>query len=297
MAVTTLVCDQAGSVNKPVGGPAFDAAAITTAWASAIAAQYVATSAYTVSSGRQTIVQALVAGLVTDGVWGKLDRFTLLANEDSTGVEYTSRTDLVNPTKYTSPAGFTGPTFTADRGYTGIDADPADAASLITNFNPATDGVQFQPNSCHISVWVRTSIGSPTNGIAPIGNEHSQIIIDNPFDPDMYMRINDTASEDSGTLGPAPAGQIGHWVVSRTAASGTGASRAYQSGVLRGSPDWPANSTLENSEIFLGCLNLSGPRFGCANQLSAWSAGGGLTATDVTNFYTRLQTYMTAIGA
>ena len=78
----------------------------TTAWVAEVVS-----NGGTVSAGRQTIVNDLIAGLKADGVWIKLDRLWLFAAED----QPSALTDLVGLTLATA---VNSPTFTADEGYT-----------------------------------------------------------------------------------------------------------------------------------------------------------------------------------
>ena len=57
---------------------------------------------------------ALINGLVTDGIWDKLDVFHIYATQDST----TAKLNLVS-SSFTATANGS-PTFTADRGFTGV---------------------------------------------------------------------------------------------------------------------------------------------------------------------------------
>ena len=78
----------------------------TTAWVAEVVS-----NGGTVSAGRQTIVNDLIAGLKADGIWAKLDRLWLFAAED----QPSALTDLVGLTLATA---VNSPTFTADEGYT-----------------------------------------------------------------------------------------------------------------------------------------------------------------------------------
>ena len=84
--------------------------AATIAWVN-----QVVTNGGTVSAGRQTLVDNLIVGLKADGIWTKLERLWLFAAENT----ISALTDLVGLTLATAN---NSPTFTADVGYTGVDA-------------------------------------------------------------------------------------------------------------------------------------------------------------------------------
>ena len=62
-----------------------------------------------VSSTRRTLVDALIRGLKTDGVWSKLDRLWLFAAENATSA-------LVDVKEGRLATAVSSPTFTTDRG-------------------------------------------------------------------------------------------------------------------------------------------------------------------------------------
>jgi hypothetical protein len=58
------------------------------------------------------------------------------------------------------------------------------------------------------------------------------------------------------------------------------------------------DTVLANVNMILLAENdtVAGPNFGGAFQITMASIGGNLSSTDVTNLYTRLRAYMTAVG-
>lgn len=253
------------------------------AWAAAVVG-----AGGTVSDARKALLNTMVAGLKNDGVWSKLDRLWIFAAENSTSAlrDFVAR----------SAATLTGaPTFTADRGYVGQDATNP-TIYIDSQYNPTTDATTFASNSCHISAWSRTNTasvnGGSLNGLADNAGNNATGITVTFTDGNVYGRINDATA--SGSQG-VPGTRIGHWVVNRSGASAT---QVYQSGALFSSPNATSGS-FPNSTIIILANVLVGNAFfhGTPNQVSATSMGGSLTSTDATNFYNRLQTYMTAVGA
>src|SRR5215475_8332903 len=82
----------------------------TTAWVNAVV-----TNGGSVSNARKTLVNNLISGLKTDGVWTDLDRLWLYAGEN----QPSALTDLVATGLATA---VNSPTFTTDNGFTGVDA-------------------------------------------------------------------------------------------------------------------------------------------------------------------------------
>lgn len=104
----------------------------------------------TITAGLDTVHQNaysnLICGLVTDGVWSELDLFYVIFTQDFT----TAKMNLVS-TSFTLAETNTG-TFVADRGYTS-----SGTSYLATGWDAATNGVQFQRNAAHISVYVENA--------------------------------------------------------------------------------------------------------------------------------------------
>lgn len=230
----------------------------TTAWVGAVV-----TAGGTVSGGRQTTVNALIAGLKSDGIWAKLDRLWIFAAENT-------QSALIDLVSLSTAAPSSGPTFTVDRGYT------CNSVSLLaTGYIPSTNGVQFTLNAAHLSLWSLTS-GQSNQPATSSGSTH---IYPRYIDDNAYVRVNANA----GGLG-ANADGSGFFVGVRTAASGAGAVLGYRNG-----------SAIVNTNDSAVALD-TGQYLVFDRQIAATSVGGLLNSTDQSNFYTRLRTYMTAVG-
>jgi hypothetical protein len=240
-----------------------------------------------VSPTRQGIVDTLIKGLKSDGVWSKLDRLWLLAAENSQA----ALTDLVGLTLATATG---SPTFTTDRGYTGTDTASPAGVRIDTGYDPSTQGVAFTQNSAHASAWCVGNVAS-SNGGALLGqgasNSTNTSLYDTLTDGNIYSRINDAAS--SGSQG-APGTRAGHWISNR---SGASASQVYQNGSSFSSPN-ATSGTIRSGTFGILAFNDTnvGWQSGTPNQVAMASMGGSLSSTDASNFYSRLRTYMTAVG-
>ncbi len=108
---------------------------------------------------------ALIDGLVTDGVWTKLDFLYILATADST----TALLNLVSSSYNGIAHG--SPTFTADRGFTGTQA--SSTIYIDTQFNPSNAaGRKYGQSDAHISAW---NITNTTGGFAIGSGDGNQV--------------------------------------------------------------------------------------------------------------------------
>jgi hypothetical protein len=238
-------------------------------------------------STHTTAYTNLINGLVSDGVWSKLDVLYVFATADTT-------TALLN----LKSANFTGithgpPTFTVDRGFTG--ADLSTTIWIDSGFNATTaSGAGFTANSCHISAWVDTNGASNiVIGIeGDTGTNRTNIYPWNSTTGNSEFRINDSGSSAGVSIGNS----TGHWVASRTSST---VSTGYRNGSSVATPN-AAAGTLQNGNIYVlavhNIVNGASGYHGSSQQVSAASIGAGLSSTDASNFYTRLRTYMTAVG-
>lgn len=251
----------------------------TTAWVAAVVA-----NGGSVSEARKTIVNTLIVGLKADSVWStKLDRFWLLAAENTAS----ALTDLVGLTLATAVS---SPTFTTDQGYTG----DGSTNYLDTNFTPSTAGGLFTQDSAAYGFWVPS--GTQTSGRCLMGVHSTSDSLMNlfggtPGSSQMQAVVNDSGA--SPALSPANVSLPGFWVASRTASN---VLSLYQNGAASGSGSTDASTANCDLSMFV----LARDR-GFADQfsdasVSAAFAGSGLSSIDVSSFYTRLRTYMTAIG-
>lgn len=224
----------------------------------------------TVSSDRGLIVDTMITGLIADGVWSKLDRLWILAADNSPS----ALTDMVATALATA---VNSPTFTANRGYTGNGT----TSYVDSNFNPATAGGLFAQNSACIFGW------SNTSGITakPSFGQPTSVQCYNEFtDTNMYYKINQ-AGQDSFANVSAPTGL---YLLNRDSSTTTQAdingTQAFNS--LTG-------STALDSATFTVC---AGDGNFDTRQMCCLGFGGSFNTTDRSNIYSRLRTYMTAVG-
>lgn len=231
--------------------------------------------------------KALINGLVSDGIFAKLDILFVFATQ-SQGV---SLLNLVNST-YSASVG-ASPNFTADRGFKG---NSTSGTLISTNYNPSTAGGHFTSSSAHLSGWqvdgTLTNDVSILVGGADPGNAGNLELYPQYTDGGTYMTVLDSPAAFGSGLTPI----TGWFCGTRTASSGANTGAAYVNGSQYGSNRNSTSSGVPNSNICaLGDPGLPSSNYS-SYQCGCLSAGGALSSTDVANFYGRLRTYMTAVG-
>jgi hypothetical protein len=123
---------------------------------------YATTQGYTLpSAGQQILQNQLMLDLKSAGVWSKLDTFAIFATDGS------SNFALIDWKRLTLYTGVNSPTFTSDGGFTGDGL----SSYIDTNFNPATQGVNYTLNDAGRFFWVDNRTGTAwEGGISAGGN-------------------------------------------------------------------------------------------------------------------------------
>ncbi len=238
------------------------------------------TSAYT----------ALINGLVSDGIWSKFDVLRIYATQDST----TALLNLVS-TNYLGVA-HGSPTFTADAGFTGVDASTT--VYIDDQFNPSTAiSPQYVQDSAHLSAWNVTNIATASGNYfiganGPSGGFHQgSILAKYSGDGKAYFRINVVAP--TGTQSVTNSDASGHYIGNRDTSSTV---QGYRNGSNIISETGQTSVSVSTRGILNLAWNNDGTVAGSAGQIAMVSIGSSLSPTDAGNFYTRLRTYMTTVG-
>ncbi len=244
-----------------------------------------------VSPTRQALVGGLIGGLKADNLWTKYDRIWLDAGENT-------QSALIDIVKRTTAIPSGGPSFTVDRGYTGVDQSAS--VFIDTGYNPSVNGSAYTVNSAHFSVWSTTNIGSVGNGGCMTGADDAAFHVliglycTLGTDGNVYGRINDAT--ESGAQG-VPTTRAGHWVVNRT---GANASQIYQNGNLFASPNAAASAGIpatDNLYVLASEEHGAGTAFGGnPNQIALTTIGAGFSPSEITLSYARFRSYMSAVG-
>ena len=226
------------------------------------------------SNARKTLINNLIVGLVGDGVWSKLDWLCLMAAH----AEQAGRLNAVNPAK--SLTAYNSPTFTVDLGFTGNGT----TAYLDIGEEPGASGNKFTQNAAHISVWKNSTNTGVCREIG--GSSVNLQIRPNWGGADGTISINTTTALPSPALTSVTKGSI---ILSRT--DGNNANYFVNGTGKTGSSSNIANA-MPTALYLLRTANAYSP-----SRLACMTSGGSLSDTDVGNLYSRLNTYLTAIGA
>lgn len=226
----------------------------------------------------------MICGLVSDGVFAKLDMLHVYATQDSA----TSLLNLVS-------ASFAGTNhsavFTADSGWKGTH----DGSDYIdTGFNPTTaSSPKFTQNSAHVSFWGAVNDGLGTGGIVGGGNalgaSQSNIFPYLTADSKTYFQVNDVGLAGATGVNTTQ----GHFVANRSSSVQV---TGYRNGSSVLSNGAAASVALANISFDTLSWNNNGTHTGSGVRGGAASIGSSLSAGEVTAFYNRLHTYFLAIG-
>lgn len=224
-----------------------------------------------------TIYTTMICGMVTDGVWAKLDLLYFFAAPNSTD----ALLNMVGAT--TTSLSATAPTFTANTGFTGNGT----SAQINATGYTISSGHCVQ-NSCALFAWNNTP-GAADNGVL-IGNSSS-------FNTTMYLSSLSFGSDLTGTVSG------GTGITSSTLASGTGLitmsrTSASQTDLYQNTTNIGTNAADTSAAIGTNTATFLGIPGGIWTAGTEGAAGfaGGLTSTDVTNLQGRLHTALHAIN-
>ena len=239
------------------------------------------TSGYT--TAQQAAYTALICGMVADGSWAQMEVFYTLNAPNSSGMALN-----LTSTSYSLTTSGTG-TFTATQGWAGNGS----TGYLNTNYTPSTNGVQCTLNSCGIGIYDNSSV-TTGDSQCQIGTGNAAAT-SNLFFCDQYstgsgfILINDaTFSATSG------ANSLGFWYFNRTASAAEG---GYYSGISNYSDSASSVATCD-LPVFIGAINSSsGAALFSNHQISiAFISNGTLTGTQIIQLYTRIATFLQAMG-
>jgi hypothetical protein len=267
------------------GGGGLDPA--TSAWVTAAGG-----SPAHVSAGRVTVVDTFIKCVKSANLWGKLDRYWLLAGEDQTS----ALVDMVN----LQSATVTGtPTFTASKGYV------TSASNFVeTNYVPSS-GVQFLQNSAAMGAFINTPRTTGTN-VYDLGSSDAGFTVVTALSG-MNSGNSAVAMNNGGSgadLFTNSGNARGSWIGTRVAASGAGAESLYfnSSTASPGGTAATASAGRSTASILVGGFSQGGTRgFYSGDQISTIffggdSGGGGWNSTQVSAFDSCQNAMLTSIA-
>jgi hypothetical protein len=249
-------------------------------------------AATTLTGGEKTALDTLICGRVTSGVFAKLDVWNFLAlTNKADALINMAQPGTFNTTEISTP------TFTANRGYTGVDASTTIA--LDTNFNPSTAGGHYTQNSAHLAFWSNTS-----NSPAP-SNEVDMGLIDVATPVASYISAglsaasagnsSYTANANAFASGATPSGNsLGHFLANRTnLTADLGYWNAADQMIMGKGSAAPTNG---NFYVLAYNVPGTGVGGGSARQIMTFSIGGGLSGADITDLCHATNVALTALG-
>ena len=227
--------------------------------ASSQALAYLARTVGGNEGGNAANITTLIDGLVSDGVWSKLDCLYVLAQQNATD----ALLNLIG-TNYTISG--TG-TFVAYKGFTSL------TSLLNTQFNASTaTGPNFIQNSSSLGVWIYASLAETIpeiNNIPVTGTGADSMIYDDYTDGNFYARVN-----DSGSSGVPIPGSKGLFVGDRSSSNAVvpywnGTAQTLQSGT---------SSPPTNGVFYIGGALVSGNPVVSGSTICAAFIGASLGA-------------------
>jgi hypothetical protein len=245
----------------------------TTAWVAAVV-----TAGGSVSAGRRTLVDNLFNSMDASALTPA--RLWLHAAEDS-------QSALIDLYGLASASAVNSPTFTANQGYQG------NGTSSYLNLGSTNAGTQ---NSTSFGVYLRTNkAGRDEVDISASSGSvsHTSNLVAKWSDGVLYGAVNDN-NGDGGRAAPGTVSGI--YVMSRTASTGF---VVYRAGASFATSAQTSSGVASTNYCTLASINQFGTAvlFSSAQYGMSVLAGTGWDATQVSNFTTHIQTYLTAVGA
>jgi hypothetical protein len=229
---------------------------------------------------RRGHINTLIAGLKSDGNWTSFDLLYVMAAHS----EVAARTNWKSPGDWVIAAS-ANHTYTVDRGFTGNGS-----GNLSTGFDLGVNGVNYTRNSAHAAVRMRTAGAADTSQMffQDATDAANQLRIDPArADGRFLMRINQTPNTSTTTSFGA---QTGHFLVNRSGASATQAYRNGSAISLTNNTNAASEPVPAGGTPLVLSLNTT-------LQINAAHIGSSRTSGEAANINTRLNTYMTAVGA
>jgi hypothetical protein len=226
----------------------------------------------------------MIDGLVSDGVWAKLDALYIFATNSSANA-------ILNLIGNSNNAVNHSATFTANAGFNGNGS----STYVDTTVDP-TATVQYTQNSAHFSVWGNSTSPSASGGRAGY--------LDGGATKGTYIGIGDAGSTSLGGINNAfgrdlnssgVGNQKNHILINRSASN---ARQLYISGSSAAS-DALVSSTIPTGITFwVGCRNFGSSTNACTDaQFMMASVGASLNSgSDAANFYARVHAYLQTIA-
>lgn len=233
-----------------------------------------------IPTNQQAAYTAFINAMVGCGAWQLMDILYVFAAT-------TQATALLNMVSASFAATLSGTvTYTAGKGF----ASDGVTGIVHTNFNPATQGVNYTLNSSHAALYDLTNRAS--------GSTYEAGSFDGVSTGGGAIAVNFASSFipqiNCGAVGVASTASNGFFVGSRNSNSNV---NPFKNGVLL-APIANASTLIPSVELFVGGLNSAGALlFGSTDQIASYSAGGNLSTVQVQVYNSALVNLLHSLGA
>lgn len=250
--------------------------------------QYTTLAASLDGSQNASAVRTLICGMVTDGTYSGFDLLYVAA----TNSEANFKVNWANPGSFGLTKNGTI-TFTANSYVTG----DGSTGYYDTNYNISTNATNFTRNSGSMGTCVVNARSSGTSavamGTAASGSFYSYIEPYYTTSPGPSYDINGESFNNY-----AASNSRGSWVAIRSSSSTVS---LYLNGSSVASVSTDTSGAPSNNRVFLSALGDGTAGSNTASQFSSdnlayFFVGTGFTGTQIGNIYSRLHTYLQAVG-
>lgn len=229
---------------------------------------------------RKVLINNLVVQLKADGNWNVMDRMYLLANESADQ----GLVSLINPLS-TNASPVSSPNFVIDRGYT----SNGTTSYIDTNYNPATDGVNFILNDSSLGVYSRTNIAQNSYDF---GSYKSSTTVRTQIACRKIGDVTESAMSTVNVPGVTAASSLSLMTIARNSSTHV---ETFQAGASLGAIT-DGSTSLSSLKLFIGCTSFDNTPLVFSTRQIAFAFAGS-SAIDQAALYSAIQTFMTAIGA
>ena len=229
------------------------------------------------------IDNTMVVGLVSDGVWVKLDVVWVYASHTNGAGEALINWKL--PGTYDATA-YNAPTFTAYEGFLGNGT----TQYIDCNWVPSVNGVNYTQNSASMLIYVRTNVNTNTaHGTAENADTKDLFFTPKQADGKAYIKTNDFTY-----ISVSNADGSGMYINTRTAAA---VNKLYRNKIAIINGTTASIGVPTHSPYCLAYNNDDVAAGFRADQVSLYAFGAGLTQTDINNLTDRFEARMDALSS
>ncbi len=246
-------------------------------------AQAFITAATITDATQQSAINTLVTGLKTDGIWTKMKAIYPFVGGTATSHKFNLKDprDLNAAFRLTFSGGWThGANGATPNGTNGF-AD--------TKFNPTTQALST--SSQHLSYYSRTNINENAVEIGALSSSNNNFL---------GIYVSSTLGTRSSLASSARYNNTGVLIDTRgffiASRINTTSVKVFANNTIQGTQSISSTGN-DNFNMYLGTYGIvSGQTLWSSKQVALASIGDGLTDTEASNFYTRVQAFQTTLN-